>query len=181
MLIALIVTGVRPTAVQLIGAMVIVLGGVMVAWRGLTAGGADVVLGIGLFVGASSLIATYIYMLKHCNVTPKQALALVNIPNALLYLPLWFLFLPSAIGEVPTETVLAQAAFQGIGPGFLAVMIFALMAFHLGATPTAAVSATVPAAAALLAVPVLGEIPTPLEWTGIAIVSIGLWVMIRSR
>ncbi|MEL6999541.1 MAG: DMT family transporter [Pseudomonadota bacterium] len=181
MLIALIVTGIRPTAIQLLGAMVIVLGGVMVAWRGLTAGGADVMLGIGLFVGASSLIATYIYMLKHCNVTPKQALALVNIPNALLYLPVWLLFLPSALAEVPIETVLAQAAFQGLGPGFLAVMIFALMAFHLGATPTAAVSATVPAAAALLAVPVLGEIPTPLEWTGIAVVSIGLWVMIRSR
>ncbi|MEM9061078.1 MAG: DMT family transporter [Pseudomonadota bacterium] len=181
MLIALLVTGTRPRVEQITGALVIVFGGVLVAWRGLTADGPDVILGIVLFVAASGLIASYIYMLKHFNVTPKQALAIVNIPNAIFYLPVWLLALPTALSETPMEIVLAQAAFQGLGPGFLAVMIFALMAYHLGATPTAAVSAAVPAAAALLAVPVLGEVPTPVEWAGIATVSFGLWVMIRVR
>ena len=127
------------------------------------------------------MIAAYIFTLKRCGVSPKQALAVVNVPNALIFLPLWLLVLPSNLGEVPMQTVLLQAAFQGLGPGFLAVIVFAIMAFHLGATPTAAVSAAVPAAAALLAIPVLGEIPTPLEWFGIATVTVGLGLLLRPR
>ncbi len=181
MVFAFFVTGMQPKATQIMGAVIIIAGGTMVAWRGLQAGGSDIALGIALFLGASSLIATYIYALKHFNVTQKQALAIVNVPNTLIYLPIWFLFLPSTMGEVPLDTVLLQGAFQGLGPGFLAVMVFAFMAFHLGATPTAAVSASVPAAAAVLAIPVLGEIPTPLEWAGIATVTVGLWLVIRAR
>lgn len=181
MLIAVVVAAVRPKPAQIIGALIIVTGGVMVAWRGMNAGGADVALGIVLFVGASALIATYIYALKAFNVTPFQALAIVNIPNTLVYLPLWWLVLPSTIDTVPMDTVLWQGAFQGLGPGFLAVMVFAALAFHLGATPTAAVSAAVPAAAALLAIPVLGEIPTPLEWAGIATVTLGLGLLLSAR
>lgn len=181
MLIAVVLTGTRPKAGQVVGALIIVAGGVMVAWRGLNAGGTDVAVGIALFLGASALIGSYIYALKHWNVTPQQALAIVNVPNTLIYLPIWVLFLPSTLGTAPIETVLLQAAFQGLGPGFLAVMVFALLAYHLGATPTAAVSASVPAAAALLAIPVLGEVPTPLEWAGIATVTGGLWLLIRAR
>ncbi|MEM1299683.1 MAG: DMT family transporter [Pseudomonadota bacterium] len=181
MLIALAVTGTRPKTIQIFAAMVIVAGGVMVAWRGLAAGGQNVALGIALFLAASAMIATYIYSLKAFNVTPFQALAIINVPNALIYLPVWLLFLPSTLDAVPLETVLWQAAFQGLGPGYLAVMVFAALAFHLGATPTAAVSASVPAAAALLAIPVLGEIPSPLEWLGIATVTVGLGLLIRAR
>ena len=181
MLIALVVAGTWPRAAQIIGAAIIIAGGVLVALRGLEAGGKDVALGIVLFLGASCLIAAYIYTLKAWNVTPRQALAVVNVPNTLIYVPVWLLFLPSALGEVPLQTLLLQAAFQGLGPGYLAVMVFALMAYHLGATPTAAVSASVPAAAAVLAIPVLGEIPTPLEWAGIATVTLGLGLLIRAR
>ena len=183
MLMALVVTGLRPRKRQILGALAIIAGGVLVAWRGLTVeeAGGDVALGIALFLGASGLIATYIYALKHFQVTPRQALAIVNVPNALIYLPIWYLFLPSSMAEVPLQTVLAQAAFQGLGPGFLAVMVFAALAFHLGATPTAAVSAAVPAAAAVLAIPVLGEIPTPLEWAGIAVVTAGLALVLLVR
>ncbi|MEM7210448.1 MAG: DMT family transporter, partial [Pseudomonadota bacterium] len=181
MLISLMVLGERPKAIQIFGSMVIILGGTLVAWRGLDAGGPNVALGIALFLGASALIASYIWLLKHYSVTPRQALAIVNVPNTVIYLPIWLLFLPTNLTGVPIETVALQAAFQGLGPGFLAVMIFAIMAYHLGANATAGVSASVPAVAALLAVPVLGEVPTLVEWTGIAIVSAGLAIMLRAR
>ena len=50
---------------------------------------------------------------------------------------------------------------------------------HLGPTLTAGFSAVVPAMAALLAIPVLGEVPGLLQWLGIGLVSIGLGVMIK--
>lgn len=181
MLITLVVLGDKPKLTQILGAFVIILGGTLVAWRGLAEGGPDIAFGIVLFLGASGLIASYIWMLKRYDVTPRQALAIVNVPNTVIYLPIWLLFLPSTVMEVPLEVVALQAAFQGIGPGFLAVMIFAVMANQLGATATAGVAASVPAVAALLAVPVLNEIPTPLEWFGIAIVTTGLAIMLRAR
>ena len=181
MLIALVVAGTRPKVREVFASLVIIVGGVMVAWRGLRAGGQDVALGITLFLGASCMIAAYIFTLKRCGVSPKQALAVVNVPNAVIYLPIWLLILPSNMGEVPLQTLLPQAAFQGLGPGFLAVIVFAIMAFHLGATPTAAVAAAVPAAAALLAIPVLGEIPTLLEWLGIGTVTLGLGLLLRAK
>ncbi|MEM1160522.1 MAG: DMT family transporter [Pseudomonadota bacterium] len=181
MLIAFCVAGTRPTWGHIIGTAVILTGGTMVAWRGLQAGGTDVATGIALFLGASTLVGSYIYAIRHWSVTPREALVLVNVPNALIYLPIWALFLPSSMADAPIETVVWQMAFQGLGPGFLAVIVFAMMAYHLGPTPTAAVSAAVPASAALLAIPVLSEQPTPLEWAGIATVTVGLMLLTWRR
>ena len=75
------------------------------------------------------------------------------------------------IAETPLSSTLFQALFQGLGPGFLAVIFFALSTTHLGPTATAGFSAVVPATAALLAIPVLYEIPTTLEWAGIVTVT----------
>lgn len=181
MLIVLVVTGARPGGKDLISAAVIISGGVMVAWRGLMAGADNVAVGIALFIGASALMSCYIFAIRHWQVTPRQVLAIVNIPNALIFLPIWWFALPSTMADADWEIVVAQMAFQGIGPGFLALIMFAMVAYHLGPTPTAAVSATVPATAALLAIPVLGEIPTPLEWAGIATVTVGLALAVIKR
>jgi drug/metabolite transporter (DMT)-like permease len=39
----------------------------------------------------------------------------------------------------------------------------------------------VPASATLLAIPVLGEIPTGIEWVGIAIVTAGLVLLLSGK
>lgn len=181
MLIAYLVAATRPTKAQALGSIVIIIGGILVAWRGLQIGGADLTLGIALFLGASVLVAIYIYGIRHWNVAPREALVIVNIPSALIYLPIWWFLLPSTMADAPTDMLIAQFAFQGLGPGFLAVIIFAVLAYHLGPTPTAAVSAAVPASAALLAIPVLEEIPSPLEWIGIATVTLGLALLTLRR
>ncbi|MEM7428288.1 MAG: DMT family transporter [Pseudomonadota bacterium] len=160
----------------------IILGGVFVGYRGMTSGGADVLSGIGLFLAASAVLSFYIYGVRYWALTPKQALVAVNIPNAALFLPIWYFFLPSGMAEAETSMILFQAAFQGLGPGFLALILFSVAAYHLGPTPTAGFSAVVPASAALLAIPVLSEVPTPMEWAGIAIVTLGLaLLMVAAR
>ncbi|MGB0848895.1 MAG: hypothetical protein ACPGSM_19330, partial [Thiolinea sp.] len=87
--------------------------------------------------------------------------------------------LPSGLAEAEMSTIIFQALFQVLGPGFLAVILFALAAMHLGPTLTAGFSAVVPAMAALLAIPVLGEVPGMVQWLGILLVSIGLGVMVK--
>ncbi|MDD9878202.1 MAG: DMT family transporter [Magnetovibrio sp.] len=180
-LLVLILTGARPKPLQLLAVAVIMAGGAVLGYRGMTAGGADVVTGIALFLTASAVLSFYIAGVQHWQVTPKQALALINIPNAVVFLPVWYFFLPSSMADAEVTTIAFQALFQGIGPGFLAVILFAVAALHLGPTITSGFAAAVPASAALLAMPVLSETPTALEWAGIGIVTLGLGVLMVKR
>lgn len=180
-LLALFFAGERPGPVRIAAISVIVGGGVLLAWRGLNAGGDNILSGIALFVAASALLSVYVYGLKYWMVKPKQALVLVNLPNALLFLPVWWFFLPSGLAEADTGMIVFQALFQGLGPGFIAVILYAIAATNLGPTPTAGFSAAIPATAAILAMPVLGEFPTPLEWLGIVVVCIGMVMLFMRR
>ncbi|MEL6791847.1 MAG: DMT family transporter, partial [Pseudomonadota bacterium] len=134
MLIAAWVAREVPGPRRALAVAVIVAGGVMVAWRGLGAIGPDVLEGMILFVAASAILSIYIYGLSHWKVTPYQALAIVNVPNMALFLPIWWFFLPSGLAEAETFDIVFQALFQGLGPGFLALILFTLAAMHLGAT-----------------------------------------------
>ncbi|MGI9485181.1 MAG: DMT family transporter [Geminicoccaceae bacterium] len=181
MLLAVLFARERPTRRQILAITIIVLGGLLLGYRGMTTGGSNVVTGIVLFLSGSAILSVYIVGIRRWALTPRQALALINVPNALVFLPLWFFFLPSGLADAELSTVLFQAVFQGFGPGFLAVILFALAAMHLGPTPTAGFSAAVPATAALLAIPVLSEIPTQMEWAGIATVTCGLFLLVTRR
>ena len=179
LLLVFFVTGEKPHRNQLLGISIIVLGAVLLGLRGMESGGDNVMLGIILFLISSAVMSVYIFGVRRWGVTPRQALALVTMPSALVFLPVWYFFLPSGLVEAEMSTIIFQALFQGLGPGFLAVILFALAAMHLGPTLTAGFSAVVPAMAALLAIPVLGEVPGMVQWLGILLVSIGLGVMVK--
>lgn len=168
----------RPRARQLLAVAVIVAGGILLAWRGLHLGGANIATGIALFLGASLVLSVYIIGLGHWGVTPWEALVLVNLPNALIYLPVWLLFLPTGVHETPLSVLAFQGLFQGLGPGILVVILLTLASRHIGAAVTSGLSAVVPATAALLAMPVLSEVPGPVQWLGIAVVTAGLGLLV---
>ena len=169
-----------PSWRQLIAVLILVVGAILIGVPGLRTGGRNVVSAIGFFLAASAVLSIYFLGVKHWQVEARQALALVSLPNAIVFLPAWFFFLPSTIGDTPWSTVLLQAAFQGLGPGFLAVILFSISARILGPTPSAGLAAAVPASATLLAIPVLGEIPAGIEWIGIAIVTAGLVLLLSA-
>jgi drug/metabolite transporter (DMT)-like permease len=167
-----------PSRQQLVAVLILAVGAVLIGVPGLRAGGSSVVSAIAFFLAASAVLSIYVLGVKHWQVEARQALALVSLPNAVFFLPAWFFLLPSTIHDVPWSTILLQAAFQGLGPGFLAVILFSISARILGPTPSAGLAAAVPASATLLAIPVLGEIPTGIEWIGIAIVTAGLVLLL---
>ncbi len=181
MLLAAILLRDYPGPRRIIAVTVIIVGGVIVGWRGLHAEGPHLLSGLILFLSASALMAIYIFSVGRLKVSPWQALVAINIPNMLVYLPIWYFALPSGLAETALDDIVFQAAFQGLGPGFIAVILFTLAAYHLGGTATAGFSAAVPAGAAVLAIPVLGEVPTPLEWFGIGLVTLGLIILVLRK
>ena len=75
----------------------------------------------------------------------------------------------------------ASGRLPGLGPwlpGGHPVLHFCSI---FGPMPSAGLAASVPASATLLAIPVLGEISTGIEWVGIAIVTAGLVLLLRGQ
>ncbi|MEM7197873.1 MAG: EamA family transporter, partial [Pseudomonadota bacterium] len=88
--------------------------------------------------------------------------------------PLWIFFLPTNIWDAAMHDLVIQGLYQALGPSIIAVVCFNIAITRLDGTVTAAFVAFVPAMAALLAIPILGEWPTIIAWFGIASVTIGM-------
>ena len=160
---------------------VILSGSILVGYESIRAAGMANLTGVPFFMAASFVLAAYMVLLRLWKLTAKQTLAIINLPNAIVFLPLWYLFLPSGIHQATNNEILLQLLFQGLGPSFLALIFFTYTIQTLGTTAAAGFAAVVPATAALLAIPVLGETLNLIEWLGVITVSVGLLLLILKR
>ncbi len=81
---------------------------------------------------------------------------------------------PRALLAAAPGFVALQAVAHGLGAGLVAVLAYSRAAILLGPGRAAFFGAMVPGAATLLAIPVLGEIPTALQVAGLLAVVVGL-------
>jgi uncharacterized membrane protein len=70
--------------------------------------------------------------------------------------------------------VIFQAVLQGLVAGVAGIVLYGIAIDRLGASPAAAVSPLSLVLAALLAIPVLDEIPSPAAWIGIILATLGV-------
>lgn len=173
--------GERLNKVAWLAILIILAGSIAVGYESMRLSEGAKLAGLPYFIAASLILASYLVLLRRWNITAKQTLAIINLPNFLLYLPFWYFLFPSTIAEATTNEILFQSLFQGLGPGFLALIFFTYATQSLGPTPVAGFAATVPATAALLAIPILYEHLNLTEWTGVLAVTIGLAILIMRR
>ena len=98
----------------------------------------------------------------------------VGLAAAPLYLPVWWLALPSTIDGAEPAAMLFQAVFQGALAAVLAGLLYTKAVTLIGPGPTTMVGAAVPALAALAAWPLLGEALPPLGLLAVLLVSAGM-------
>jgi drug/metabolite transporter (DMT)-like permease len=79
-----------------------------------------------------------------------------------------------ALRQGHASEIAVQALMQGVLSGIVATILFAIAILRLGPSRAAAFAALLPALVALLAIPVLGEIPDALAVIGIAAASFGV-------
>jgi drug/metabolite transporter (DMT)-like permease len=103
----------------------------------------------------------------------------VALGSALLYLPVYALWLPKGLAEASATQLITQALYQGIGPTIIAMWLFLLAVQQLGAARTGALIGLVPVLAGLAAVPLLGEPLTASLLLGLCAVSAGAWYAAR--
>lgn len=127
-----------------------------------------------LFLVASSSWAAYTILARRWSPTPMQAVVAVGLWCAPLYLPLWWLALPSHLAAAPAGAplgeILFQAFFQGIVAVLVALALYTSALRRIGANHLTTITAAVPGVTALLAIPLLGEPLGALALAGLALV-----------
>ena len=160
------------------GAAVVVLG---LAFMGsdslLQREGGLTLVGDLLFAAAGCCWGLFGALSRRWQVDPLRVTAVVVVLSFLLFAPP---FLASAdlsrLANAGTGMLILQVLAQGLGAGLAAVLAFSRAAALLGSARAAFFGAMVPGAASLLAIPVLGEVPTALQWLGIVAVVSGLLI-----
>lgn len=130
-------------------------------------------VGDALFLCSSSAWATFTLLLRRHPMSPLAATVATTLGSAAVYLPLWWWFLPSTLGQAPAAEIAMQAVYQGVLVVFVAMMLYAFAVRQLGAQAVALLMAVVPGLSALAAVPVLDEPLSLLALAGLAAVTAG--------
>lgn len=177
---AFLLHGERPTSARWWGLLVIAAGVMCVALPYLNGGWSPALLYGDLLIFAASVVwATYSVLVKRWHYSPWALTRFVTLGSALVYLPVYLLFLPKQLAAVPFSTLLLQGLYQGIGPTILAMLLFLKAVSILGPVRVGALIALVPVLAGVAAAPLLNE---PLTvWLLIGLVGVSLGALIAAR
>jgi drug/metabolite transporter (DMT)-like permease len=167
------------TRAKTLGFALILAGVVAVVW--LTGGslGSRQNLGHMLFLASALLWAFYTVAMRRARLDGLHAAAIAAVASMILYLPLFAAFADSKILQAPLWDIVLQAVVQGIFTAVISLLLYGRAVAILGASSGAAFAALCPAMTALLAIPLLGEIPSGVEWLAIMLVSAGVYVVTR--
>ncbi len=181
MILAWIFLKTRPPRQRIIALIPIALGVICVAMPTLTGLQPDTstLIGDGLLLASSAIWALYSVLAKKWSYHPWLLTRFLAVASALVYLPIYVLFLPKGIDQVSDGMLVLQGLYQGIGPTILAMLFFLRAVSLLGAERTGALISLVPIIAGLAAVPLLDEPLSGWLIAGLALVSIGAFMAAR--
>lgn len=133
------------------------------AWRG------DLIFLLGCFSWAGFTV-----LIRRWGVSAITATTVLALYPPLLYLPVWWLVLPSSLGTASPGAIGFQFFYQGFIAVVVAGFLFTRAVVALGGGLTTTITALTPALAALAAWPLLGEPLGVAGLAGVAMVSAGM-------
>ncbi|SCK13241.1 DMT family transporter [Vogesella sp. LIG4] len=136
-------------------------------------------LGDGMLLLASLLWAVYGLLARRWQLPAWQLTAFVTLASAVLYLPVYLLWLPKGLGQVSLATVAGLGLFHAVVPAIVGMLVYLRAVSVLGPARISALMALIPVLTGLLAVPALGEaLSLPLA-AALCSVSLGAWLVAR--
>ena len=177
--IVLAVDGIRPNRMRSLGLIGIATGIACAAVPYFNVWSPEVVFGDLLIFYGSVLWAIYSVLAKRWGYSPWTLTSAVALIPAVLYLPIYALFLPKALAEAPLALIVTQGLYQGIVATILAMLAYLKAISILGTERAAVFLALVPITTGLAAVPLLGEALTGWLLSGLVFVSLGSFVASR--
>ena len=168
----------RLTRESLVGAGFVLLGLFFMGGDSLLHGeGGATLLGDLLFAVAGFCWGLFGTLSRRWQVDPLRVTVVVVVLSFLIFTPPYLALADlGRLANAGVGMLTIQLLAQGLGAGLVAVLAYSRAAALLGSGRAAFFGAMVPGAASLLAIPVLGEVPTLLQALGIVSVVCGLLI-----
>lgn len=170
-----------PSMRQGVGAVLILISAIVLAWDGSVASDADTWIGDLLFIVGALFFATYVILSERWQLGAMQIIFCGTIVNVVIYLPIWAIWLPSGLAEAPMGPLLLQAVYQGFVPNLIGLLFIAHASRSIGTANTSAILAAVPGGGALLGFLILGEAFSLTSIMAIVLLTVGLLITVRRR
>ncbi len=163
----------RPSRARLFSLPVIGAGIALIGWDTVD-GVHPVALGGASFFVATFCLGLFTLLLRRWRIGALDAMLTLSLFGAPIYLPVWWLFLPSTITAAPPQAMIAQLVVQGVVTAVLAMFLYSRAVNALGAGPPTLVAALVPGLASIGAWLLLGERLDAVGLAGVVLASIGM-------
>ena len=132
-----------------------------------------------MLLGASLLWGLYTVLVRKWALSPMETTLGVTLLSAVLFIPVYLLFLPSHLSVAPWSEVLLQGFYQGVLVAVVAMLLYMQALKRLGPVRLGTCMAMVPALAGIGAVLLLGESFSWLLLLGLVLTSLGAFVGTR--
>jgi drug/metabolite transporter (DMT)-like permease len=159
---------------QLLGVVMIVVGAALTVADAAQLSLSESWKGDLMFFTGAIFFSGYLIISRRWAISTTQILLCSSVINAIIYVPIWFFFLPSGISEAPQSQLLLQGFYQGLIPNLVGLLLVAYAVCHVGSAATAAFMAAVPAMGTILSLIFLGEVPGWLGWLSLAVLTPGI-------
>ena len=171
----------RPEWLSVAGAVAIGAGILLMIWDSLSVADASQLIGDFFLLCAAGFWAGYGLLVRRLRVPALQAATIITTFAMIGYAPVYLAATTTRVLTLPLGDVLTQAAFQGVLIGIVSVVLYTRVVQALGANAAALAAAFVPALTTLLAIPFLGEMPSPTALAGVLLVTLGIVIPILLR
>ena len=170
-----------PSLRQVLGATLILASAIVLAWDAVVTSGVNAWIGDLFFVIGALFFSSFIVLSERWNLGAMQIIFCGTVVNAVLYLPVWALWLPSGLASAPLGPLLLQAIYQGFVPNLIGLLFIAHASRTIGNGNTSSILAAVPGGGALLGVLILGESISPIGISALISLTVGLLISIRRK
>jgi drug/metabolite transporter (DMT)-like permease len=130
-----------------------------------------------LFLASAFAFACYTVAMRRAHLEGLHAAAISAVGSMLIYLPPYAIVAGTGLFDAPPSAIALQALVQGLLTAVFSYVVYGLAVSILGASSGAAFAASCPAMTALLAIPILGEWPSSIDWAAITIICVGVYVV----
>ena len=166
---------------QMLGAATILFGACLAVYDGLELNFSNTWIGDIFFIIGAIFFSIYVVLSRLWNVTMTQLLFCGSVINAILYLPIYFIFLPKGLAEVPNEILVLQMIYQGFVPNLIGIFFITYASQKIGSASISAILSSVPPIGSVLGLLILGELLGLYGWLSLFMITPGILLIVLKR
>ena len=166
---------------QILGAATILVGGCLAVYDGLELSFSEAWIGDVFFIIGAIFFSIYVVLSRLWNITMTQLLLCGSVINAIIYLPIYFAFLPKGISEAPDRILALQMMYQGFVPNLIGIFFITYASQKIGSASISAILSAVPPIGSVLGLLILGELLGIYGWLSLILITPGILLVVLKK